>query len=149
MEVFVNIGTEIRLETYDPENEQLTITASPILPGATFTDDGNGNATYTYNPDSLAVGSINDIMFIVTDPYMAADTVNTTIQTSMFKRGDLDRDEKYTMNDIVVIVNYIFREGSLPNPADAGDIDYSGSINVADISYLVNYMYKSGPKPPQ
>ena len=147
--VFINIGTELVINASDPEGGAVTITADPILSGATFVDSGNGSAVYTYNPDSLADGSSNEITFTVTDSEQASSSMSTTLTVASFKRGDLDSDRKYTMNDIVVITNYIFRGGSIPDPIDAADIDLSGGVNVADIAYLVKYMYKSGPKPPQ
>ena len=104
---------------------------------------------YTFNPDSTQLGAVMAVTFIATDAFSAADTIVTNFRIDSFLRGDLDDNAKYTMNDVVYVVNYIFHNGQAPNPLNAGDIDYSGGINVADIAYLINFMYKAGPRPPQ
>ncbi|NOY88144.1 MAG: hypothetical protein GXO93_01985, partial [FCB group bacterium] len=148
-DVYVSIGAEILVTASDPEMGPLAITASPVLATATFVDSGNGSAVYTYNPDSTEVNNITQVTFIVTDSLLASDTMITNLRVRSFQRGDLDYNNKYTMNDIVYIANYMFRNGPDPTPLTVGDVDGSGTINIADIAYLVNYMYKAGPRPPQ
>ncbi len=147
--VFVGLSSNIVVTASDPESQLVVLTADPIMLNATFSDPGTGTATYSITPDTTQLGTVTLVTFIVTDPLLAADTIMTNIQVSSFTRGDLDDDGKYTMNDIVYIVNYLFRDGVSPYPETSGDIDLSGTINVADIAYLVNYMYKAGPRPPQ
>ncbi|KAA3633013.1 MAG: hypothetical protein DWP97_09955, partial [Calditrichaeota bacterium] len=148
-DVFINTGMDMLITVADPEGQAVTITANPILPNASFVDSANGNAVYSFNPDSTQIGIVSPVTFIATDAAGAADTMITNFRIDSFLRGDLDDNTKYTMNDVVFIVNYIFHGGQAPNPVNSGDIDYSGGINVADIAYLINFMYKAGPRPPQ
>ncbi len=149
LDVFVGLSTNMLISAVEPDGEAVVITATPIMLNAFYVDSGNGQATYLITPDVSQLGTVTEVTFIVTDPNLAADTLVTNLRVSTFMRGDLDDDGKYTMNDIVRVVNYLFRSGTAPYPETAGDIDLSGSINVADIAYLVNYLYKAGPRPPQ
>ncbi|MDH4035675.1 MAG: hypothetical protein OEV80_17930, partial [candidate division Zixibacteria bacterium] len=64
-------------------------------------------------------------------------------------RGDIDGNDKYTLNDVVMLAGYIFRGGVAPNPMEVGDADMSGTVDVADIVYMINFLYHAGPRPPQ
>ena len=66
-------------------------------------------------------------------------------------RGDVGvpKDMAVLVNDIVFLVNYIFKSGPAPACLDEGDCasPLDGVILVNDIVYLVNYIFKSGPAP--
>jgi hypothetical protein len=68
---------------------------------------------------------------------------------STSKRGDSDGSGIYTTNDIVYLIEYIFRSGPAPDPLSAGDADMSGAIEVSDIVYMINFLFIGGPRPPQ
>jgi hypothetical protein len=140
---------EVEVVATDPESEALTITSTPAITNSSFIDFGDGSAVLFFSPSVDQIDSVYTVTFIVQDPSLAADTVITTISIVLLMRGDADANQIYTMNDIVYLISYIFRNGSEPQPATSGDVDNSGDINVSDIAYLVNYMYNSGPKPPQ
>ncbi|MCK4573148.1 MAG: hypothetical protein KAU36_02200, partial [candidate division Zixibacteria bacterium] len=149
VDVFVGTGLELHLVADDPEAEPVTLSVTPELPEFFFVDSGNGAASFSYYPDVTLDGTTEVVSFVVTDVGGAADTIATTLHVRSMLRGDADADEVYTMNDIVYIIGFLFREGEEPSPPDAGDVDRSGTINVADVAYLINYMYRSGPRPPQ
>ncbi len=149
-DIFLSVGADILIHAVDPEGQGVTITAtSPLPANASFFDSGNGSAVFSFYPDASQDSSVTQMVFIATDPVGSADTMTTEIRVLAFKRGDIDSDTRFTMNDIVFIINYLYRDGPAPTPMEAADVDMSGSVNVADIAYLVNYMYKSGPRPPQ
>jgi hypothetical protein len=152
IEVFAGVQTVTNVVANDPDLDLMILTASPILAGAKFdisSTPGNIKGTYTYTPAMGDIDSVYTVTFIVTDPAAAADTLITHYRVHGFLRGDTDSDYKYTMNDIVYLNNYLFRNGPEPEPLESGDVDHSGEINVSDITYLINYLYKSGPRPPQ
>jgi hypothetical protein len=152
IDVFAGIQTVTNVGADDPDLDLDTLTASPILAGAKFdisSTPGNIKGTYTYTPATGDIDSVYTVTFIVTDPAAAADTLITHYHVHNFLRGDADSDYKYTMNDIVYLINYLLRNGPEPEPLESGDVDHSGEINVSDITYLINYLYKSGPRPPQ
>jgi len=111
---------------------------------------GNASGRMVFAPESLEQFVVYQVDFSVTD--VPSGVTTTTIKwywVLPFLRGDSDSDNKYTLNDVVYLINYLFKEGPAPDPIAIGDVDYSGAINVADIAYLVNYLYHEGPAPPQ
>jgi len=67
-------------------------------------------------------------------------------------RGDvaLPKDLIVLVNDIVWLVDYLFKGGPPPNCLEEGDcaIPLDGIILVNDIVWLVDYLFKGGPPPP-
>ncbi|MFH2048984.1 MAG: PKD domain-containing protein [bacterium] len=67
-------------------------------------------------------------------------------------RGDVASPKDYTVlvNDIVTLVNYLFKGGTAPSCIDEGDcaVPLDGAILVNDIVTLVNYLLKGGAAPP-
>jgi len=150
IEVFAGIQHDTTVQATDPELDSIVLAAVFTWPDANFVDHGDGTGTFTCIPDLGNVGSVYQVVFTATDnPGGAADTIITHYHVNSFARGDVDGNTKYTMNDIVFLISYLFRGGAAPTPIEAGDVDQSGAINVSDIAYLVNYLYNSGPRPPQ
>ncbi len=67
-------------------------------------------------------------------------------------RGDvaIPKDGDVLVNDIVWLVDYLFKGGIAPDCLDEGDcaVPLDGIILVNDIVYLVDYIFKGGPPPP-
>lgn len=61
--------------------------------------------------------------------------------------GDSNTDGTINVADVVYIINYIFKNGPVPEPVCVADADYSGDISVGDPVYLINYIFKGGPPP--
>jgi len=62
--------------------------------------------------------------------------------------GDVNQSGTLTSADIIYMVNFVFKSGSLPQPCEAnGDVNCNGSVTSADIIYMVNHVFKSGPEP--
>ena len=140
---------ETTVSADDPNGDSVIMTAEPILAGATVVDQGDGTLIHTYEPTSADVDNDYTVLFIATDVFGAADTVTTVYSVRALMRGDTDGNSKYTVNDIIVLANYLFRSGPAPVPLESGDVDMSGTISVNDIAYMVNFMYNQGPRPPQ
>ena len=79
--------------------------------------------------------------------HLAVDTL-LTVTESAFKRGDATGDGKIDIGDVVYIINYLYKNGTAPNPLAAGDATCDGKVDVGDIVYLINYLFKNGPPPP-
>ena len=132
----------------DPEGTPVTMEVTPSLPNATW-DTTAGVGTYFFNPDLTQVGQVLQVSFIATDSTGLATTMTTNFNIAAALRGDLDGNDKYTLNDVVMLSGYIFRGSAAPNPMDVGDADMSGVVDVADIVYMINFLYHAGPRPPQ
>lgn len=63
-------------------------------------------------------------------------------------RGDANGDGKWTVSDVVYLINYLFKGGPPPVPClQVGDINCDSKVTVADVVYLINYLFKGGPPP--
>jgi len=61
--------------------------------------------------------------------------------------GDANGDGVVDVADIVLLINYLYRSGTAPNPMAAGDPNADCVVELADVVYLINYLYKGGPAP--
>lgn len=65
-----------------------------------------------------------------------------------FYRGDVNQDGVLELQDIVYLINYVYKSGPAPLPfVDQGDVNGDGNVGLFDIVFLINYVYKSGPTP--
>jgi aminopeptidase N len=64
-----------------------------------------------------------------------------------FLRGDANGDDKITVADVVYIISYLYKGGTMPSPLGKADANCDGNVNVADVIYLINYLFKGGPLP--
>ncbi len=62
-------------------------------------------------------------------------------------RGDANGDWVINVSDIVYLINYLFIDGSAPDPLWVGDANSDGVVDIADIVYLINYLFIDGPPP--
>ena len=69
------------------------------------------------------------------------------VENQYLIRGDVNRDRKVTVSDVIYLINYLFRSGSAPYPIQSGDVNCDGRITVSDVVYLINYLFKGGPPP--
>ncbi len=58
--------------------------------------------------------------------------------------GDANYDGKTDVGDAVTIIDYVFRQGSLPMCPPSADANNDCSVNVADAVTLINYIFKDG-----
>ncbi len=61
--------------------------------------------------------------------------------------GDADGDSAVNIGDAVYVINYIFKNGSPPDPIESGDANADGDVNIGDAVYLINFIFKGGPAP--
>jgi hypothetical protein len=62
--------------------------------------------------------------------------------------GDFNMDGTLNSSDIILTVNFVFKNGPDPQPiALTADVNCSGQVTSADIIYLVNHVFKSGLPP--
>jgi hypothetical protein len=70
-----------------------------------------------------------------------------TVEISGYILGDSNTDGIIDPADVVYLINYLFKEGPVPDPLEAGDANCDGSVGPADVVYLINYLFKDGPPP--
>ena len=65
----------------------------------------------------------------------------------LYSVGDANRDAVIDIGDAVFVLNYLFKNGTMPYPYHAGDANCDGGINIADVVCLLNYLFKGGILP--
>jgi len=51
------------------------------------------------------------------------------------------------VEDMVLLINYLFKSATAPDPVWAGDVNCNQDVDISDIIFLINYVLKSGPEP--
>lgn len=64
-----------------------------------------------------------------------------------FTHGDANTDGEITVDDVVLLISYLFRNGPIPDPFLAGDATCDQDVTVDDVVYLISYLFRSGPPP--
>lgn len=60
--------------------------------------------------------------------------------------GDTNGDGRINNNDLVYLINHLFRGGPAPDPPEAGDVNCDGGLNVPDVVYFVEATFARGPE---
>jgi hypothetical protein len=66
---------------------------------------------------------------------------------SYFLRGDANGDGVIDLADVIYLLNYLYKSGFDPDPAEAGDTNCDGTVDLGDVVHLLNYLFKGGPAP--
>jgi hypothetical protein len=61
--------------------------------------------------------------------------------------GDCNNDGTIDIGDVVYLVNYLYKNGSAPDPPLAGDCNCDATVDLGDVVYLINYLFKQGSSP--
>jgi hypothetical protein len=64
-----------------------------------------------------------------------------------FLRGDANGDGIIDLEDVIYLINYLYRCGPPPSPLEAGNSNCDGVLGVGDVVYLINYLLREGPRP--
>jgi len=61
--------------------------------------------------------------------------------------GDMTHDGSVRSDDLIWLVNYIYRDGPAPEPIFLGDVNLSCTIDLSDVVFLVDYIFRAGDPP--
>jgi hypothetical protein len=64
-----------------------------------------------------------------------------------FTCGDCNGDAIIDVGDVLYLINYLFIDGSAPDPIQAADVNLDGMVDIADVVYLINYLFLGGSPP--
>jgi hypothetical protein len=115
--------------------------------------DFDPDSTTVY--DSLVCSDFTDSLHVdryywkvkAYDNWGAGTWSNQTWHFVYFIRGDVNMDEAVDVGDVVMMINYLYRDTVAPDPLAVGDVNCDGLVNVGDVVYLVNYLYRGGTPP--
>jgi hypothetical protein len=87
-------------------------------------------------------------VFVTGGSYDGSENDILTIKYAQFECGDANGDCNVSLSDIVYLISYLFKGGSVPLPIQgAGDANCDGNVSLSDIVYLINYLFKGGAPP--
>jgi hypothetical protein len=65
-----------------------------------------------------------------------------------FYRGDVNKDGKLDVSDVIYTINFLFKGGPMPKEfKNQGDVNCDGNTDISDVIYTINYLFKGGPAP--
>lgn len=138
----------------------------------TFRDSGVANATQNFNcgcdmqPSGFGgQGALSDFASESSAGVWTLEVVDLSAQNTgtlnswclqmesddpTFIRGDTTSDADIQLNDVIVLLGYLFVPGSVvPFCLDAADVDDGGTTDLNDAVHLLQYLYlPSSPEPP-
>lgn len=73
------------------------------------------------------------------------------VEGELYLVGELNGNGKVDSGDIILLINYLFRNEPFPTgiPLEAGDANQDGKVDGADVIYLLDYLFRDGPSPCQ
>jgi hypothetical protein len=85
-----------------------------------------------------------------TQPYSTGLSVNTVVEYAILideldYRGDINGDGLIQLNDVLFLLNYLFRGGGPPTPLYSGDLNCDGLTELGDVIVGLNYLFREGP----
>ncbi|MEW6329257.1 MAG: putative Ig domain-containing protein, partial [Candidatus Micrarchaeota archaeon] len=136
----------IQLTASDPENDVLIFgtDAGVVLPSSFTFNETTG--LFTWTPSLSDLGGYN-VSFNVTDSRSSdAETIQITVERG-FVCGDATGNGFVEIDDVIYLINYLFRNGPVPLPLMSGDANNDGEVDISDIVYVINYLFYGGPAP--
>lgn len=107
------------------------------------------------NPDSL-IGffyqqNIPNEFVSSTQPYLPGHSIYSVVEYAILVdfldyRGDANGNGAVETGDIIILINYLYREGKPPKPLSAGDLNCDRIVNGGDVVFLINYLFRGGAK---
>jgi len=62
--------------------------------------------------------------------------------------GDVNLSRTRTAADMIEMIRYVFKGGTLMTPQCVADTNMNGTVTAGDIILFLNYLFKGGPSPP-
>jgi serine protease AprX len=69
------------------------------------------------------------------------------IQYTFDLTGDVTGDGEINAEDVVYLINYLFRDGPAPSPLFLGDVNCDDGADAGDVVYLLIYLFGDGEEP--
>ncbi len=130
----------------DPDEDNVSLSAYGLPWNSEFVDSGNGGGAFVFVPDTTQHDSTYLVTFMASDGVLA-DSQDVVVHVIWYVPGDANGDGVVTAPDVIYLLNYLFRNGTPPDPLIAGDCNADGLVTPEDVVYLLNYLFRGGPPP--
>jgi len=113
----------------------------------TFKSEVSGITDTTFDwPDSLSLGTTYWWKVKAEDD--RGGTVTSAVRSfRTTSLGDENGDGAVDVFDVIMLIDYVFSGGTLPNPASVADVNGDCVADVFDIIYLIDYVFSGGLAP--
>jgi hypothetical protein len=117
---------------------------SGALPQGLSLEESTGRVTGITSSSTSATVSIR-----VTAPGFTNDQkqLQVRVHASSYLPGDQNSDQRLDIQDIIGIIDYVFRAGPAPIPLGAADPNGDCVSDVADVVTLIDYIWRAGVFP--
>ncbi len=119
-------------------------------------DDTVFTITYSGYPGWISVvndtltGVAPDLYEVLTIGVTVADEASsdsTDFNLFVYTCGNVNGNGGIDIDDIVMLINYVFTSGTAPYPVEAGNSNCVGGIDIDDVVHLIAYVFGGGPAP--
>jgi len=63
----------------------------------------------------------------------------------IYLSGDATNDGLVDLSDAIGILNYLYRNGSEPDPLQSGNANCDDIVDISDAIWILNYLFRAGP----
>lgn len=100
----------------------------------------NGSVSFTAYPKELTKGTYH-VYLVGSGTAFAQSQVASFEYDKKYTLGDVNEDGKVNINDVLSLLNYIAKKGTLSeNGLLAADVDRNGVANINDVLKILNYI---------
>lgn len=126
--------------------EDTTVEVPDTLGIPEETEPGNYHFPWTPDPEEYPRGYAYFVEVIIIDDmgHVGWDMVKIEY---VYLRGDANYDGEIDVDDVVYLINWLYREGPYPDPFLAGDATCDDDVDIDDVVFLINYLFKGGDPP--
>jgi M6 family metalloprotease-like protein len=115
---------------------------------AVFSSDVSGQETFGPETFPSSEGYYSPTGVLVTVDSMLSDRLYAYVQVPpAYTLGDANGDEVVDLEDVIFLLNYLFKNDNPPDPLEAGDANCDGTVELGDAIFLLNYLFRNGPEP--
>jgi len=114
---------------------------------ATITFRMEDTATVCIDTCYWPPGSVLAFSNSTAESYTPRTNLSYCFSMTCAARGDCNSDCNVDLEDVVFLLNYLFRAGPAPPLTHMGDANSDEVTDAGDVVYLLNYIFKGGPSP--
>jgi len=113
--------------------------------------DCDMHRTWMQPPDTATVYASEDTFHVALvdefDIKRMPEIVFDSVQVLKYKEGDANASGDRDIDDVVILISYIFSGGAEPYCYYSGDCNADCTVEIDDVMYLITYMFSGGPAP--